>query len=76
VRAANRTLRTINRCNEPLEIELVKIWPTICACLFVWRNLIGIARRLGPAAPRALASPRGHRRRAKGTRTASSAARA
>jgi hypothetical protein len=31
----------------------VKIWPTICACLFVWRNLIGIARRLGPAAPRA-----------------------
>ena len=63
LRAANRTSRTVNRRDEALirataeEIEPVKIRTIICARLFVWRNLIGTARRLGPAAPRAIASP-------------------
>jgi hypothetical protein len=57
------TNRTVNRRYEASirataeEIEPVKIWTIICARLFVWRNLIGTARRLGPAAPQATASP-------------------
>jgi hypothetical protein len=63
LRAANHTSRTVNRRYEAFirataqEIEPVKIWTIICARLFVWRNLIGTAGRLGPAAPQAIASP-------------------
>jgi len=57
---ARRTLRTIDLCCELIlaaeTIEQGKIRPIICAWLFVRRDLIGSARRLGSAAPRALPS--------------------